>query len=230
MHSHSKLWVILFDQREPPVPVLLLFNAESINQSLVPVLSKTINKNQRVSWKNRQFFNCLVYFWESHSSCIEFNSSNILRTNQWASQWVYTRVDNRQVSVSLSKNHPMLVFKIPFPLPYLGLGGAWACFLSPFGTFFLRGHLASCNKNLICSHECFETFKASTNFFDQPLFPRLFLIISSLALVGKNYNYVLFAGKIKLTLLCSSHPIDIKLIRNKMLKFLRNRKGKLLNV
>jgi hypothetical protein len=102
--------------------------------------------------------------------------------NQPMGKRVYTRVDNRQVSVPLSKNHPTLVFKINFRLPYRG--GSWACFSSPFGTFFLRGHPAWCNKNLICSHECIETFKAFDQLFSPTLFPRSFLILSSLSHIG----------------------------------------------
>jgi hypothetical protein len=151
--------------REPPVP-FPFFNTES-NNHWFWFFRKTLNKNQRVSWKNRQFFNCFVYFWESHSSYIEFNSSNIFRTNQWASEYVPELITDRYLSLSLRTPQHWCLRSLSL---FRTSGGPWACFSSPVGTFFLRGHFASCNKNLICSRECIETFKASTNFFDQACF------------------------------------------------------------
>jgi hypothetical protein len=132
---------------------LFFFNAES-NNHWFQFFQKTLNKNQGVSWKNRQFFNCLGYFWESHSSCIEFNSSNILRTNQWASEYIPELITNRYLTLFLRTTQHWFLGSHSLIRTLAWGGGAWACFSSPFGTFFLRDHPGSCSKNLLCSHEC----------------------------------------------------------------------------
>jgi hypothetical protein len=179
------------------------FFKRRIKQSLIPVLSNTLNKNQRVSWKNRKFFKCFVYFWES-----QFIHRNqffqYLRTNQWASEHIPELITDRYLSFFLRTTQHWCLRSLSL---FHTLGGLSMFSISLWNVFLER---PSCfvqhEPNMLAwVHWDFQSFD---QLFWPSLFPRSSLIISSLKLVGKNYKYVLFAGKIKLTL--SSHPIRHK--------------------
>jgi hypothetical protein len=114
-----------------------------------------------------------VYFWEPHCSYIEFNSSNILRTIQWASEYIPELITDRYLSLFLRTTQHWCL-RSPFPLPYLGTlggGGSMSMFFISLSHVFLER--PSCfvqqEPNML-TWVHWETFKASTNFFYQPRF------------------------------------------------------------